>query len=86
MPVQTSVAIPIITSAHAHGVEDVAPLDKTAVEKGQPGRHQKHQRRAVGICVVGSGTAVPAWAERCSEKQGWDSRQLIRDVDRKATL
>ena len=64
--------------AHAHGVEDVAPLNKTAVEKGQPGRHQKHQRRAhQNQGVVGSGTGVTRMGgQRCAEKQleGWDAQ------------
>ena len=30
--------------AHAHGVEDVSPLNKTAVEKGQSWRHQEDER------------------------------------------
>ena len=29
--------------AHAHGVQDVAPLNKAAVEEGQAWRHQEHQ-------------------------------------------
>ena len=30
--------------AHAHGVEDVAPLNKAAIEKGQSWRHQEDER------------------------------------------